>query len=150
MAQASMEEICERAGQRLANERYRRHRAAQALAWLCGRQWNAPLNYLLVALVETDSEVRRAAATALGQLKDTRAVEPLLSALHDTDSEVRRAAAEALGQLGDARAVEPLLSTLEDHEPFVCEAAVQALGRLGDARAVRPLLRRLPGKTFLC
>ena len=39
--------------------------------------------------------VRRAAAKALGEIKDLRAVEPLISALKDSDKEVRKAAARA-------------------------------------------------------
>ena len=56
------------------------------------------------------SRKRRAAAEALGQLGDKRAVEPLIAALQDDVENVRQAAAEALGQLGDERAVEPLIA----------------------------------------
>ncbi len=44
-------------------------------------------------------DVREAAAYALGELKDPRAVEPLISALKDKDSYVRREAAEALKKI---------------------------------------------------
>lgn len=42
------------------------------------------------------------AASALGQLGDARAVEPLTAALGDESWSMRRAAAEALGRLRDA------------------------------------------------
>ena len=51
-------------------------------------------------LNDTSPSVREAAALALGQLGDTRAVEPLIQALKDEDSYVRSAAADALTKLG--------------------------------------------------
>ncbi len=47
-----------------------------------------------------DAGVRRAAAEALGQIRDATAVEPLIAALRDQDTGVRMRAAEALGRLG--------------------------------------------------
>lgn len=48
------------------------------------------------------------AASALGELKDTRAVGPLIQALDDENALVQDDAAEALGKLNDTRAVGPL------------------------------------------
>jgi HEAT repeat protein len=59
--------------------------------------------------------VRRAAAEALGQLGDARAVEPLIARLGDAAWNVRRAAAEALVKIG-APAVEPLIGRLGDDD----------------------------------
>jgi HEAT repeat protein len=88
-----------------------------------------------------DSSLRRAAAEALGQLGDARAVEPLIGALGDETVSVRQAAVGALGELDDARAVEPLIGLLHGKDRWsVRDAAVLALGRLGDARAVEPLI----------
>ena len=89
-----------------------------------------------------DRHVRRAAATALGQLGDPRAVNPLIRALNDSDSGVRGAAATALGQLGDTRAVNPLITVIQNDEWSVREAAVAALGNIG-AHAVGPLIAAL-------
>jgi HEAT repeat protein len=115
--------------------------------------------------------VRAAAAVALGQLGDRRAIEPLLvsladqypnvraaatealgqlgdaavaplsEALRDDDWQVRRAAAQALGQVSDA-AIDPLREALHDYNSRVRQAAAQALRQLGDARAVNLLVRR--------
>jgi HEAT repeat protein len=63
---------------------------------------------LIQALGDSDRDVRRAAAEALGKLGDPQAVPPLIKALGDSDWDVRRAAAEALGKLGDPQAVPPL------------------------------------------
>jgi HEAT repeat protein len=93
-----------------------------------------------------DATKRRDAAAALGQLGDTRAVEPLILAsqgLFDTD--VVAAAIEALGQLGDGRAVKPLLA--HSSNPYqngqrLYTLAWQGLLKLGVC-AVEPLIAAL-------
>lgn len=57
---------------------------------------------LLQEYNDQDSSVRRSAAEALGQIKDTQAVQALILALNDQESDVRWRAAEALGQIGDS------------------------------------------------
>jgi HEAT repeat protein len=83
------------------------------------------------------------AAEVLGQIGDTRAVEPLIAALKDEDSFVRWQAAEALGQIGDTRAVEPLIAALKDESKQVRGPAAEALRRIGDARTVESLIAAL-------
>lgn len=51
-------------------------------------------------LRDESSDVRKAAAKALGQLADPTATQYLIEALRDIDDGVRQAAAEALGRLG--------------------------------------------------
>jgi HEAT repeat protein len=82
--------------------------------------------------------IREAAAGALGDIGDKRAVEPLIGALSDDKTWVRRSAVEALGEIGDSRAVEPLIKALEDEDPDgrladedVHDAAKEALKKLG-------------------
>ena len=132
------------------------------------RQGQSATPFLVTALKDRDSIVRRRAAQALGQLRDARAAEPLIAALKDRDSNVRQGAAQALKQLnwkplgreltawylmirrnwqqcvqlGDA-AVEPLITALKDSDWRVRQGAAQALGQLGDARAVEPLITAL-------
>jgi HEAT repeat protein len=91
-------------------------------------------------IADAASDVREAAAEALGDLADLRAVETLMAALDDPDEDVRLAVAEALGCLGDPGAVEPLIAALADADEGVRARACEALGLLGDARAVQPLL----------
>jgi HEAT repeat protein len=90
--------------------------------------------------------VRFAAAGALGQIGDERAVEPLLQLLRDERQSVRSAAVSALEKIGDERAVEPLLQLLRDEKPFERQRAAEALGEIGDERAVEPLLQLLRDK----
>ena len=114
--------------------------------------------------------MRKAAAQALGEIGDSRAVEPLVAALSDSSlgPSVRRAAAQALDTIGlplDPRtqawhaialwewervialgslAVEPLVATL-DHSShgWMREGAAKALGEIGDRRGVKPLIAAL-------
>ncbi len=85
-----------------------------------------------------DRRVQEAAIVALGKIGDARALEPLIAALKDIYSDVRWWAAYALGKIGDARAVESLIAALKDSDSDV--GAAEALGKIGDTRAVEPLM----------
>jgi HEAT repeat protein len=87
--------------------------------------------------------VRSNAATALRELGDVRAVEPLSIALSDRCMSVRCCAAKALGQLGDLRAIDLLINALNDSEWQTQKAATLALGELGGKPAVEPLINKL-------
>lgn len=87
---------------------------------------------------------RQAAAKALGQQGDPRAVDPLLDALRDV-AVVRGAAAEALIRLEDDRAVDPLLEVLRDPKNNevlwgVVQHVVKFLRQRGDPRVKDALL----------
>ncbi len=126
---------------------------------------------LIKTLKHKDYTLRMAAASALGNLGDTRAVQPLIEALEDKYWNVKASAASALGNLGDIRAVRPLIKALgEDEYAFARLAAASALSKLGekkwlnivkgenedyqrlgnsgDKRAVEPLTRALSDKDF--
>lgn len=83
------------------------------------------------------------AAYLLGDIGDTRVVEPLLTALKsESDRYVRLAMLLALGKTGDARAFGALVSALEgavwtpDYRRIVADVA-----RVGGTRAITPLIR---------
>jgi HEAT repeat protein len=61
------------------------------------------------ALANANRRVRQHAASALGLVGDTRAVEPLIGLLRDPDDNVRANATSPLGLIGDVRAAEPLV-----------------------------------------
>ena len=82
--------------------------------------------------------VRMRAAHALGELRDSRAVEPLIECLEDDESCVRRTAAEAIGKCGDGRGVEPLIRSLYDEDWNTRIEAMTALGLLGDGELLIP------------
>jgi HEAT repeat protein len=125
--------------------------------WDAFVKWGGPaVEPLIKALGDSDKDICKAAAGAVGQIGDARAVEPLITALRDRRVVVRKSAAGALGKIGDGRAVEPLIKALGDEavtsmagsglvatgrkEMPVREAAAGALGEIGDERAVEPLM----------
>jgi HEAT repeat protein len=88
---------------------------------------------LITVLIEDDSRsMRAAAARALGEIGDRRAVGPLIACLNNrhTSEMVRSAVAEALGKTGDASAVRPLRTTLLDSDAEVRETARAALEQI--------------------
>jgi len=88
--------------------------------------------------------VRQYSAEALGEIGDTKAVEPLIKALtSDNDAGVRWFSARALGKIGDPKAVELLIKYLTDSNEFVRKSVVVALGEIGDTKAVEPLIKAL-------
>jgi RecQ family ATP-dependent DNA helicase len=88
---------------------------------------------LLTALQDTDGNVRRLAASALGKIGDQRAVPPLLVLLQrETHPQVRQYAIKTLGILGDPQACALLETIAADatEAAYVTEAARNALSRL--------------------
>jgi HEAT repeat protein len=98
---------------------------------------------LIVALHDSNSDVRSRAAEALGKIGDPRAVEPLIAILRDSISNVRWSAVEALENIGDSRAIEPLLIALCDPDLTVRLHAAKALGTIGDECVVESLITAL-------
>jgi HEAT repeat protein len=100
---------------------------------------NSALGYKKGDTSQENARVRREAAEALGEIKDTRSVKPLIAALTDKDEDmgVRRAAATALGKIGDARAIPALLDSLNDIS--LSGQAAGALAELG-TQSVEPLV----------
>ena len=106
----------------------------------------------LIALIENQPWPVSTAATALGRLKDVRAVQPLITSLSGkprTWIGFQRRAAWALGELGDIRAIDSLVETLYDKDQkrqagmegsyeIQSEAAL-ALGKIGDRRGIEHL-----------
>jgi len=94
-------------------------------------------------LRDSDRNLRRAAAEALGAIGDPQTLPPVLLALEDEHWSVRCAAATALGRIRSFKAVPPLLTRLDDDDATVRRAVVAALGEIGDARAGRRLTQLL-------
>lgn len=98
---------------------------------------------LTAVLKDSNPELRRTAAQALGKIARKEAVPALREALRDPDAGVRRQAAWALGMIGeDAVGPErsPLAALLFDADPAVRETAATALGLTGDTQAGIELL----------
>lgn len=88
---------------------------------------------LIMALQNRNEDliVRGRAALMLGQLGDTRAVQPLINALDAPGMQTPLHAARSLGRLGDSRAIEPLLLIAGSADGKLRAAAMEALQRLG-------------------
>jgi len=114
------------------------------VSWSGGSRGGVPsaaAEPLIGALSDSDVEVRKAAAHALGEIEDPRAVDALVAALRrDTDAGVRETAAWALGQLEDHKAVPALMEALQhDAVPAVRNRAAWALGQMEDKSSVEAL-----------
>jgi len=129
---------------------------------------------LLIETLNTGNiSARVAAAAALGEMNDTRAidpliraledkefdveyqaakalekirepaVEPLIRALKDNNSNVRWEAADILGAIGNSSAADPLFEATKDKDSIVQKVSAQALAKFGDIRATEPLIELL-------
>jgi HEAT repeat protein len=83
----------------------------------------------LVAVLREPGK-RRAAATALGAIRDPQAVTPLIDVLSNGDPDVRPSAARALGAIRDPRALEALARASRDPRNDVRDAALEALDQM--------------------
>lgn len=107
--------------------------AVRSLAALGNR---VGLRALTDALEDADPQVRRAAADALGDLKQTLSGVALAKSLQkDVSLDVRVAAAQSLGRIESRAAVEPLIAALADKEPRVRLACAKALAAMADLLA---------------
>lgn len=97
---------------------------------------------LIVALNDEDEEVRDRVKLALGEIKDTRAIEPLLATFRQQRKrgDAEDAAEESLIRIGPA-AIPALIKALENDAPEVKESAARVLGKMGsDAKEAVPVL----------
>src|SRR5688500_10593672 len=76
---------------------------------------------------ETDPEIRRYLALALGRLKDARAVPALMESANDTDSQTVIWSLWALGSIGDLQATPLLMEKMESTDAGV--RVMSAYGR---------------------
>jgi len=117
--------------------------AAEALVKL------GAVDALAAALKAEPSVVRKAAAAALGETGDVRAVDPLIEVMQaDPEYAVRTAAATALGQLKNQRAIWVLVATLKLRDETTPERQAEleqlrhatnlAMRKIGDPLAAKP------------
>jgi HEAT repeat protein len=99
----------------------------------------AAVDGLIAALKDSDAGVRRAAADALGELDNRRAVPALIEAVKDADPDVRRHAIDALGEIGDPRALDALTKALKDEDATIRRHAAAAIAEVsGDGSGPHP------------
>jgi len=118
-------------------------------AWAIGELTNMPpgdrataVPQLITLLGDPDEWVRMAAARALGEVRDSRALAKLVATLADDEWRVRELAVWALSEMKDARAVTALCNVLlSDTRVEVRRGAAEALGEIQSAAAL-PALRQ--------
>ena len=134
---SEVQELIQRLGH---SETLERIEAAMELA-MCGQAATPAIPALVEMLKDSASEVRMAAAIALGGIgaeSEVRAAAPaLVEALQDPSAIVRTEAAIALGQIGlfgseAAPAVKALRKALQDEDQLVRDAAEEALDLMGE------------------
>ena len=120
-------------------------------AWAIGELTNMPpsdrwsaVPQLMTLLNDSDAWVRMAAARALGELHDHRAVTQLVATLSDDNWRVRELVVWALSETKDARAVTVLCTVLvSDPRAEVRRGAAEALGEIQSAQALPALKQAL-------
>ena len=83
------------------------------------------------ALQHEDLSVRRDAASALGEIKDEKAINLLINFLGHNDKNVRKRAVRILGEIKDEKALRSLTNALEDKNKYVRKEAIKAVNKLG-------------------
>lgn len=99
------------------------------------------LSEILLDKSEPDA-VRGAAAEALSNLEDGRALDPLISVLQgdeDISARLRKPLVMSMDDFDDERVIEPLISVLDDDNKEVRMGGIGVLGGMEDVRAVDPL-----------
>jgi HEAT repeat protein len=122
-----------------ANQKWGRSTAQAALE----KFGESVVPFFIESLGSASPVTRAGAASALGSIGDTRAVEPVIATLKDENWRVSWNAARTLGHLKNRQAVGPLLQALEHPNVNVRSAAASSLGSIGDVRAIEPLIDTL-------
>ena len=117
---------------------YLRKNAVSLLGVLGSDAAVAPLSRLLGSDPAVD--VRCAAAAALGDIGDARAVPGLVQALSTPDEDIRYSVVTALGKVGGEAAAEALLRILNSADTDLRGYAAEALGHTRSPGAVGPLI----------
>lgn len=124
----------------LASQWQQRLLAVQELSRLDISQSPVAINLLIAALQDSNAQVRRLAAAALGTTGSAVVVPSLCQALlEDSSIAVRRTAGDALSDIGDASAAAAMTQALSDGNKLVRWRAARFLNDLGTAESLPSL-----------
>ncbi len=121
---------------------YEREVAAGDLLSAIEKMGGVAVEPLIEALKDKEGTVRKFAAILLGNIGDSRAIEPLGSALYDLHHDVGEASAEALAKF-DVTSFEVLVEALEHPEMWVRIHSVDVLPKVNEPRVALVLLEML-------
>jgi HEAT repeat protein len=111
--------------------------------WILQRIGSPAVPYLIDALKRPESLVVQRVCGALGDLKDTTAVNPLTDVATHSRWQVREQAVGALGKIGDQRGGEAVMLALNDPIGEVRKAAVVSCGQLSIEGSIAQLIHAL-------
>lgn len=108
------------------------------------------IELLIDALKDKNTDIREAAAWALGDIGTEEVIAPLIGALRDKNSDVRKGVMKALGHTRSEDAIGPLVKLMQDRSesPDIRMWAAWSLGYTGSKNAVKPLINALDDKGF--
>jgi HEAT repeat protein len=98
------------------------------------------------ALKASSDTVRRYLIEVLGDIKDSRAIEPIGALLDDPNPWLRNQAVRAFLLWDDPRIIPHLIRALRDENYRVRQSAVWVMGTVHDPRLVQPLIDALKDK----
>ena len=104
----------------------------------------------IVGREDLEIEKRKKAIQTLGEIGDSRAVDPLVGILQGAEEKLKSTTAEALGRIGDKRVLQPLMSILSEYTlpPEVREKAIWALWQLEAKEAVPSIMNLITEKVI--
>ena len=106
------------------------------------KKWLEPLIKILTS--DPHDNNKRRAATALGEMRDGRAIEPLIATFGTGEEHLSISTAWALGRIGEPRAAGPLYRIYEEEESKSVKNAVrEALIAIGRSRKVSEVVEFL-------
>lgn len=101
--------------------------------------FNEQVNRLYNALDADDITASNSIIEAMGDSKNTLAIEPLAILLEYWDESIQSSSALALGKIGDKAAIRPLVNALKGTSDKVKIDIVTALGMFGDKSVIRAI-----------
>ncbi len=104
--------------------------------------------YIVKAIADDDPYKRRLAVRALGDMKDSTAVEGLLEYVDDSDFRIRAGILRALGKIGDKRGVGPSVKAFNDDDYLVRTSAATSLSMLAAPETIDPLIGALSDEYY--
>ena len=108
---------------------------------------NQVVPFLISQLQKETRTRRRAVITALGEIGDTRGINPLIEIMLEENPEMQQVVITALGQIGGEQVVETVIQALQFEDYKVRKTAVEVLGHLGDQQAITALINTLKTDT---